>query len=141
MRRKTILAIVALLSFGVALTMNEGVVRPVQAQDAKSDSLDVVKKHIAASKVAAEIKNGIATANTPTYGKVYYLWPMSDGTLLFGILTSTGNGYAFTIKTGDLTAEAMVKVLLTSYEKQTPVYIFADPSKPQVATAVVTITL
>jgi hypothetical protein len=34
----------------------------------------------------------------------------------------------------------MIKILLSCYERQTPVYVFEEAGKPQVAAAVVTVT-
>jgi hypothetical protein len=110
------------------------------AENPVRDSVAEVQKVIADSKLPADIKDSVAAAKNPTYGKIYYLWPMNNGTFLFGILTPSA-GYAFTIKTGGLTADSMIKVLLLSYEKQTPVYVFADAANPQVATGVVTVNL
>ena len=65
---------------------------------------------------------------------------MSDGTFLFEVSTATG-GVAYIIKTGDLKAEGMVKVLMMAYEKQIPVWVFEDPKQAQVAASIVTVTL
>ncbi len=111
-----------------------------QADDKKvAEMIAEIKTAIANSKVPDEAKKQAAGPKGPVYGKIYYLWPMGNGTFLFGISTPTG-GVAFTVKTGDLTADAMVKVLLMAYDKQVAVWVFEDPTKPQVAAGVVTVT-
>ena len=64
---------------------------------------------------------------------------MADGTLLFEVSTPTG-GWVFTIKTGDLKTEAMVKLVFYAYDKQVPVWVFYEKD-PHVATDVVVVTL
>jgi hypothetical protein len=98
-----------------------------------------LQQSIAASSLPADVKESVAASKTPTYGKVYYLWPMANRTFLFGVSTPKG-GVAFTIKSGDLSADAMIKLLLLSYEKQTPVYVFAETGHPQVAASIVSVT-
>lgn len=113
--------------------------QPVRADEPKGEKVETLQKAIADSKLPDDIKRMAANAKNPIYGKVYYVWPMSNGTFLFGISTPKG-GYAFTVKTGDLTADAMVKVILMAYEKQTLLFVFEDSAQTQVAAGVVSVT-
>jgi hypothetical protein len=142
MRRARIcfaLTLVFLLGATFAVVfLNASLATRAQAETRPGDAFERVKKAISDSRLDAGLKRHAESKSI--YGKVYCVWPMSDGTFLFEVSTSTG-GYAFTIKTGDLKAEGMVKVRLLAYEKQTPVWVFEDSDHPHVASSIVSVTL
>jgi hypothetical protein len=139
MRGKLCLAVVVCACVAVASVARGIAGGSTQADEVKLDKIGIVKKAIADSKLPGTVKDLAAKAMNPTYGKVYSLWPMSNGTFYFALSTPQGD-VGFTFKTGELTADAMLKVLLFAYEKQIAVWVYDDPLQPQVATGVVTIT-
>lgn len=136
---KVVLVGVVVIAVAAVLPLLSVSQQSVQAAGSLKDELEVIQKSIADSKVPNEVKQAAANSKNPTYGKVYSLWPMSSGTFYFAISTPKG-AVAFTFQTGNLTADAMLKVLLFAYEKQVPIWVFEDLEKPQVAASVVTIT-
>jgi hypothetical protein len=93
--------------------------KPDKAAEPKSaDPVSEFKKSIADSKLPEELKK---MPEKTTFGKVYAVWPMSDGTVYFALSTAKGPVW-FTFKTGAVSKaehhDQMVKALMFAQEKQ-----------------------
>jgi hypothetical protein len=103
------------------------------------EAFDLVRRTLNESSLPHEVK-ALGASPKMTYGKIYCVWPNSDGSILLEVATPTG-GVAYLIKTGASATESMLKVVMFAYEKQVAVWVIEDPAHPQIAMSIVTVTL
>jgi hypothetical protein len=110
-----------------------------RAERPAGEGFDLARRTIKESALPEELRR-LSSPAKMTYGKIYCVWPNSDGSILFEVSTPAG-GVAYVIRTGASATESMMKVLMFAYEKQIAVWVIEDPAHPQVAMSIVTITL